>query len=691
MRNYQTASTIYVSFRDGNDGFSGLSPVCDRKSNGPVKTLQQAFSMIGQFRKDGLRQPFTVKLMDEIVPLSSTLRIAPRADDRYSELTPSNFTVEPYGEGKVTLLGGEVITGFQPAFFNGVACLCADVPEAKDGWRFTDLYVGNDRAKMTRHPETGFFNPVDVENHATKLTSPSDWFIAKKGDIPAGTDLSDAVISFGHYWIDEHSAVESYDPKTEKVTLKSATRFTIAPEAGPSARMDYYIENLPFAFKNPGEWYLDGKGGKLYYIPKDASETAETLTVYAPKLNRILDIVGTPECPADGVRFRRIKFACTKGEYESIGYPRTHGGVGGGSGYASYTPGKAYASDLQACSDMHGAIQMTYAKNCVFENCDICQVGNHGLSMDDGCVDNRVESCHFYCLGAGALRISGGLTFDEPGTFTHGNVITNCHMEDGGRRHFAACGVAIVHSAYNEISHCSIHDFFYSGISAGFVWGYHDTNTHHNRFIKNHIYNLGKGVLSDMGGIYLLAPQPGTVVEGNVIHDVKCKVYGGWALYTDEGSSFITVENNVCYNCSSNCYHQHYGQYNVLRNNIFAYSGEELVKLSRREARLGLIVEGNIFYSSGSAAYGNPTSATLSSDRNLFYNEADATCPAVKSWEGTVPFAEVGDTFGFDENSLVADPLFRDPKNGDFTLLEGSPAAKIGFVPIDTSDVGHRF
>ena len=63
----------------------------------------------------------------------------------------------------------------------------------------------------------------------------------------------------------------------------------------------------------------------------------------------------------------------------------------------------------------------------------------------------------------------------------------------------------------------------------------------------------------------------------------------------------------------------------------------------------------------------------------------------VTSAEGTVAFADVKDTFGFDENSICADPLFRDPKAGDFTLLEGSPAAKIGFTPIDTSDVGHRF
>ena len=45
---------------------------------------------------------------------------------------------------------------------------------------------------------------------------------------------------------------------------------------------------------------------------------------------------------------------------------------------------------------------------------------------------------------------------------------------------------------------------------------------------------------------------------------------------------------------------------------------------------------------------------------------------------------------GFMDNAVIADPLFADPKNGDFTLAENSPALDIGFEPIDISDVGPR-
>ena len=45
---------------------------------------------------------------------------------------------------------------------------------------------------------------------------------------------------------------------------------------------------------------------------------------------------------------------------------------------------------------------------------------------------------------------------------------------------------------------------------------------------------------------------------------------------------------------------------------------------------------------------------------------------------------------GVDANSLAVDPLFVDPENGDFRFKPGSPALKLGIVPIDLSKVGLR-
>ncbi|MBC8869020.1 MAG: hypothetical protein H8E44_06360 [Planctomycetes bacterium] len=46
--------------------------------------------------------------------------------------------------------------------------------------------------------------------------------------------------------------------------------------------------------------------------------------------------------------------------------------------------------------------------------------------------------------------------------------------------------------------------------------------------------------------------------------------------------------------------------------------------------------------------------------------------------------------WGFDKNSLIADPMFVDVTTEDFHLRPGSPAHQVGFKPIDVSKVGLR-
>jgi hypothetical protein len=55
--------------------------------------------------------------------------------------------------------------------------------------------------------------------------------------------------------------------------------------------------------------------------------------------------------------------------------------------------------------------------------------------------------------------------------------------------------------------------------------------------------------------------------------------------------------------------------------------------------------------------------------------------PKEKQWE-------VWREKGFDRNSVVADPLFVDPKKDDYRLRPESPAFKLGFKPIPVEKIG---
>jgi hypothetical protein len=125
------------------------------------------------------------------------------------------------------------------------------------------------------------------------------------------------------------------------------------------------------------------------------------------------------------------------------------------------------------------------------------------------------------------------------------NVFTDCAREDWGCVGIAAGYVRHVSIAHNDVSHLP-----YTGISLGWGWTKMTNVMSDNNIIANRIRHIGTR-LGDLGGIYTLSAQPGTVVADNSIEDIQPSIYvpdphHWFYLYTDEGSSGITVRDNWC-------------------------------------------------------------------------------------------------------------------------------------------------
>ncbi len=631
--------------------------------------IHAALAEISRIRAAGAGQPITIELAAGDYFLPDTIRIGEDI---------SAVTIEPAAGGTVRFFGGVRVAGFVPDTYNGVPCLSAPIPQAEDGscLSFSDFYVNGIRADYTRYPEEGYLYPLDVENKEGQLFSGSHWFIAAPRDFPKGMKNPEQVIvSYCHYWIDEHSPIADYDEASGRVTFAYCSRFNIAGGKGTSSGLEYYLENVAETFGKPNQWYADE--GRVYYIPRDASITVDTIDAYIPTVHELFAITGTPEKPVKNIFIRGISMAVTKGDYGSLGST------------SGKREAEQFASDPQAVSNAGGAIRFRYACDCSVENGSLTNYGLHGVSVENGCTGIRIAGMTFRDGGAGGVRMVGGAHGAPACEETHDCVVEDCVIDHCGRRYFAACGVLMMHTWRCTVAHCDIGHLYYTGVSCGWVWGYAPNNAHDNRITKNHIHHLGMGMLSDMGGVYLLGLQPGTVVSGNVIHDVYSKNYGGWALYTDEGSSFMTLENNICYNTSDNAYHQHYGSMNTVRNNIFAFADEAIFRVSRPEEHMCILSENNIYYTKGAPLYrleqGHLDNHTVTARNNLLWDTEGKF-----EFRAGMTLAE-GQTLGFDCDSTVADPKFADPENGDFTLAADSPAYAMGFKKIDISDVGPRY
>ncbi len=578
-----------------------------------------------------------------------------------------------------------------------------DAPRGADGrpqW-FEQLFVNGRRAQRARHPNSGFLAPQSVTlGNATNRTQSAD-VTAKDGDLAVLASADASALAFAHIVV--HHKWDTSRRVIRGFVASNSTVKTIGPALPQwnswNVNSTYYVENVPDALDAPGEWLYDGVAGKIVYIPLEGEKPGDVRVQYpVPGMIHLLKIEGDPRKGefVHDVVFENLCFQFSDSPSRasfsgSLGIPEAKtGGVPAGPG--DWAPSQAAAHTLAAVI-ADGGHRITW------RGCEVSHVGEYGVWLRGGCVSNRIENCTISDLGAGGVRIGlpratqpvgkGERVTGLSNSMGSGwNVVDNCVISHGGRYHASGVGVWVGSSPFNSITHCEISDFFYTGVSVGWVWGYAGSLAQGNTIAFCRIRDIGQRALSDMGGVYTLGTSYGTCISNNVISSVDSRTYGGWGLYPDEGSEGIVFENNLVYDTKDASFHQHYGKDNVLRNNILAFSREGQIGLTRAEEHLSFTAERNIVYWNDGPVF-RKYKATL--------NETGRINWVDNFWwmEGGVPSFN-GKTFaewqakGNDVHGLCADPLFVDAARRDFRLRPESPVVAAGFRPFDISAAGPR-
>jgi hypothetical protein len=561
--------------------------------DGGIDSLASALSLLRERRRAEGVTPAVIRVRGGPYALSEPLCLMPE---------DSHLTIAAWPGETPVLDGGQRIDGWQLAQVNGVPAWRADVRGMLDklGHVPRSFFVNGRRAARPRLPREGYWHSRGTigSPEAFTLFAGSDQVRMPPECIdPTWRNLTDIDLRVLHLWVDERMPLAGYDTDTHvlKSTHRSLMMLSGMTDGWTAERL--YVENVFEGLCEPGQWYLDRAEGVVFYLPLPG-EDPKTAECVVPRILQFVRLEGDPvrDRYVQGVRLLGLTFCHSdwvqpSGDWErrfdpyrepSQWHPR--------DSYRHFVdndgvdPHQIYATTPQAAHNVPGVIHCFGTRDSALEDCRIEHVGFYGVEIGDGCSNVCIRNCRMTDLGGGGINIDGGNLGSDPRRYTHRNrIVGNC-IEQAGRVFHAACGVLLCHGFDHLIEGNTINDLRYTGISIGWEWTPQPHISRNNVVTDNHIHHIGgpEG-LSDLGGIYTLGVQPGTVLRGNHIHHVASHAYGGWGIYTDASSAYLLIENNLVHDVGSNCFNNNTGnRENLCRGNVFLGGDKPAINVARR-------------------------------------------------------------------------------------------------------------
>ncbi|MCU7826775.1 RICIN domain-containing protein [Kitasatospora sp. DSM 101779] len=570
---YAAATNFYVDPVNGSDSNSGTSTASAFRT---VQAAQNAVRAINANMADDI----VVNLRGGTYTLTGPVTFG-TAD---SGTNGHTVVYQAYNGETPVISGGKSITGWTAAA-NG------EYKASIGTTNFRQLYVNGVRATRARYPDSGTDFNLQGSDTTNKLLRVPSSQVSNWGN------LNQVEMMLETQWGESYLRLKSISTagSTASISIQDHEAGILFQRPWPQL-----ANNSPFHFENaheflnePGEFYVDTTTQTLYYKPRPG-EDMSTASVKAPTVQTLFDVKGTSlDSPAHDLRFSGLTFTQTTWmEASNNGYLNAQGGTYNIS---------ANTSNQQYVGRPPAAVQAADTDRISVTNNVFSQLGSTALDLSHGVHNSSAIGNYISDIAGNGIMVG---KFSDPTVEYHtiynppsspagedarevvksvtvkNNLITRTGEDYLGT---AAINAGFVNST--TIDHNDISDGPWAGISLGWGWQSAANAEGNNSVSYNRIGNV-MNRLCDSAAIYHLSNDPGTVINGNYIHDVvrNAAACGSAVagLYTDEGSDNMTLSNNVLSHTDGFINQNRNGANVTLTNNTT--SGDTVIKASGLES-----------------------------------------------------------------------------------------------------------
>ncbi|MGB7347258.1 MAG: PDZ domain-containing protein [Pirellulaceae bacterium] len=647
------SADIYVNLQ-GDDSNPGTKA-------SPVATLAAARDAARLYAK---KEAVTVHVADGVYYLPETLTFT--SADSGSGEHPIVYRAD--NEGKAVLSGGSLLNLNWENYKDGV--VQAKTPE---GLSIDQLFIDGANQRMARYPN------YDGE----KKAEPYQGFAADAFSKERAANWADPIGGYIHAlhrsrWGGYHYRITGKDSHGD-VTYEGGWQNNRQMGMHKDFRM---VENVFEELDAPGEWFHDAKTSTLYFKPEPAANLDDA-SVEVVRLRHLIEFQGSETNPVKSISLQ--------------GFTVRHAA-------RTFMDCKEQLLRSDWAIYRGGAFKLTGTEDVCVLDCEFDQVGGNAIFVNNYNRRTLIKGCHIHDCGASGVCFIGDpdavrdplfeygqrndlATIDRtPGPKTNNypanGVVEDCLIHGIGRVERQPAGVTMDMASEISVRDCSIYDCARSGINIGDgAWGGHliercdvfDTvlETHdHGSFNswgrdrywrKDHLTATQAAVDAEPNLPFLDA------IKTTVIRDSRWRCDHGWDIDLDDGSSNYDIYNNLLLNSGLK-----------LREGFRRHAWNNVAPFGRFHPHVWFQgskdqVTGNIFAQGHAPArMSTPYVDGTKVDRNFFASQDENILKQAAK-------------MGWDANSVLGDPMFVDPDNGDFRVKEDSPALAIGFknFPMD--------